>query len=98
VIAARSRFPVGPDNHEATTMTEPTTDSAPALDLTLKDPRLEAALAAASDRAVKESWADRAIGRRDPSIWSGDDVVQRAIATRLAGWRRRSTSPTRPAS
>ena len=66
-------------------MTEPTTDSSPALDLTLKDPRLEAALAAASDRAVKESWADRAIGRRDPSIWSGDDVVQRAIATRL-GW------------
>ena len=66
-------------------MTEPTTDSSPALDLTLKDPRLEAALAAASDRAVKESWADRAIGRRDPSIWSGDNVVQRAIATRL-GW------------
>jgi glucose-6-phosphate isomerase len=66
-------------------MTEPTTDSSPALNLTLKDPRLEAALAAARDRAVKESWADRAIGRRDPSVWSGDDVVQRAIATRL-GW------------
>jgi glucose-6-phosphate isomerase len=66
-------------------MTEPTTDSSPTLNLTLKDPRLEAALAAARDRAVKESWADRAIGRRDPSVWSGDDVVQRAIATRL-GW------------
>jgi glucose-6-phosphate isomerase len=66
-------------------MTEPTTDNSPALDLTLKDPKLEAALAAARDRAVEESWADRAIGRRDPSVWSGDDVVQRAIATRL-GW------------
>jgi hypothetical protein len=34
---------------------------------------------------VKENWADRAIGRRDPSVWSGDEIVQRAIATRL-GW------------
>jgi glucose-6-phosphate isomerase len=66
-------------------MTEPTTDSSPALDLTLKDPRLESALAAARERAVKESWADRAIGRRDPSVWSSDEIVQRAIATRL-GW------------
>ena len=56
-----------------------------ALDLTLKDAKLEAALAAARDRAVKEAWADRAIGRRDPSVWSDEDVVQRAIATRL-GW------------
>ena len=56
-----------------------------ALDLTLNDAKLEAALAAAADRAVKENWADRAIGRRDPAVWSSEDVVQRAIATRL-GW------------
>jgi glucose-6-phosphate isomerase len=56
-----------------------------ALHLTLKDARLEAALAEAAARAVKESWADRAIGRRDPTVWSSEDVVQRAIATRL-GW------------
>ena len=55
------------------------------LDLTLGDAALEAALAAARDRAVKDKWADRAIGRRDPSVWSDEDVVQRAIATRL-GW------------
>jgi glucose-6-phosphate isomerase len=56
-----------------------------ALDLTIKDAKLEAALSAARDRAVKEAWADRAIGRRDPSAWSGSDLVQRAISTRL-GW------------
>jgi glucose-6-phosphate isomerase len=66
-------------------MTEPTSASSLALDLTLKDAKLEAALATASARAVKENWADRAIGRRDPSVWSDQDVVQRAIATRL-GW------------
>jgi glucose-6-phosphate isomerase len=66
-------------------MTEPTSASRLALDLTLNDAQLEAALAAARDRAVKENWADRAIGRRDPSVWSDSDVVQRAIATRL-GW------------
>jgi transaldolase / glucose-6-phosphate isomerase len=56
-----------------------------ALDLTLKDAKLEAALAAARERAVKENWADRAIGRRDPSVWSDEDIVKRAVATRL-GW------------
>ena len=56
-----------------------------ALDLTLSDAALEAALEAARDRAVSEKWADRAIGMRDPSVWSGEDLVQRAIATRL-GW------------
>ena len=66
-------------------MTEPTSASSLALDLTLKDAKLEAALATASARAVKENWADRAIGRRDPSVWSDQDVVQRAVATRL-GW------------
>ena len=66
-------------------MTEATNTSPLALDLTLQDPRLRAALAAARDRAVKEEWADRAIGRRDPSVWSDQEVVQRAIATRL-GW------------
>ena len=55
------------------------------LDLTLNDASLEAALVAARDRATKEEWADRAIGRRDPSVWSDEDVVQRAVATRL-GW------------
>jgi glucose-6-phosphate isomerase len=56
-----------------------------ALDLTLKDAKLEAALAAARERAVAENWADRAIGRRDPSVWSDQDLVKRAVATRL-GW------------
>jgi len=55
------------------------------LDLTLGDAELEAALAAARDRAVKENWADRAVGRRDPTVWTGEDIVQRAISTRL-GW------------
>jgi transaldolase/glucose-6-phosphate isomerase len=66
-------------------MTEPTSAKSLALDLTINDAKLEAELAAASARAVKENWADRAIGRRDPSVWSDEDVVQRAIATRL-GW------------
>jgi glucose-6-phosphate isomerase len=66
-------------------MTEPTSSKSLALDLTLRDAKLEAALAAACERAVAENWADRAIGRRDPSVWSHEDVVQRAIATRL-GW------------
>jgi transaldolase/glucose-6-phosphate isomerase len=56
-----------------------------ALDLTINDAKLEAALAAAGARAVKENWADRAIGRRDPSVWSDEELVQRAISTRL-GW------------
>jgi glucose-6-phosphate isomerase len=56
-----------------------------ALDLTLNDAKLEAALAAARERAVKENWADRAIGRRDPSVWSDEEIVKRAVATRL-GW------------
>ncbi len=56
-----------------------------ALDLTLKDAKLEAALAAERERAVKENWADRAIGRRDPSVWSDEEIVKRAVATRL-GW------------
>ena len=66
-------------------MTEPLNSSSLALNLTLKDAKLGEALASARDRAVKEAWADRAIGRRDPSMWSDQDVVQRAIATRL-GW------------
>jgi glucose-6-phosphate isomerase len=66
-------------------MTEPTLSTSLALDLTLKDAKLEAALAAARNRAVSENWADRAIGRRDPAVWSGEDLVQRAIAQRL-GW------------
>jgi transaldolase/glucose-6-phosphate isomerase len=56
-----------------------------ALDLTLKDARLEDALAEAAARAVRENWGDRAVGRRDPSVWSADNLTQRAIATRL-GW------------
>ncbi|HEX7491492.1 MAG TPA: hypothetical protein VF337_07290 [Candidatus Limnocylindrales bacterium] len=56
-----------------------------ALDLTINDEKLKAALAAARERSVKENWADRAIGRRDPSVWSDQDIVQRAISTRL-GW------------
>jgi glucose-6-phosphate isomerase len=55
------------------------------LDLTLRDARLESALAAARARAVEEKWADLAIGRRDPSVWSRDEIVQRAISARL-GW------------
>jgi len=66
-------------------MTDPATARPLALDLTLEDATLEAALAAARDRAVKEDWADRAIGRRDPSVWTDQEIVQRAIATRL-GW------------
>ncbi len=66
-------------------MTEPKPASSLALDLKLNDAELEAALAAARDRAVNEGWADRAIGRRDPAVWSSEDLVQRAIATRL-GW------------
>jgi Glucose-6-phosphate isomerase len=66
-------------------MTEPTPARFLALDLTLKDAKLEAALASARDRAVSENWADRAIGRRDPAVWSSEDIVQRAIAQRL-GW------------
>jgi glucose-6-phosphate isomerase len=66
-------------------MTEPTPAHSLALNLTLEDPKLEAALADTRDRAIKESWADRAIGRRDPSVWSSEEVVQRAVATRL-GW------------
>jgi transaldolase / glucose-6-phosphate isomerase len=73
--------------HEAAAMTQsrPASSLAIDLDLTLTDAGLEAALAAAGDRAVKNAWADRAIGRRDPSVWSDEDVVQRAVATRL-GW------------
>jgi glucose-6-phosphate isomerase len=66
-------------------MTQSPPDGSFALDLTLKDARLEAALAEAAARAVRETWADRAIGRRDPSVWSADNLTQRAIATRL-GW------------
>ena len=66
-------------------MTDTTDAGSLDLDLTLDDPTLEAALAAARDRAVKENWADRAVGRRDPSVWSDREIVQRAIATRL-GW------------
>ena len=66
-------------------MTEPTPARSLALNLTLKDAKLEGALASARDRAVNENWADRAIGRRDPAVWSSEDLVQRAIAQRL-GW------------
>ncbi len=66
-------------------MTDPGTSRTLALDLTLEDAKLESALAAARDRAVKEDWADRAIGRRDPSVWTDQEIVKRAIATRL-GW------------
>ena len=66
-------------------MTEPKTASTLAVDLTLNDEMLESALAAARDRAVNENWADRAIGRRDPTVWSDQEIVQRAIAARL-GW------------
>jgi glucose-6-phosphate isomerase len=66
-------------------MTDSTLAGSLAVDLALKDSALESALAAARDRAVKENWADRAIGRRDPSVWSNEEIVQRAIADRL-GW------------
>jgi len=66
-------------------MTDPKAPESLALDLTLGDAGLNAALAQARARAVGENWADRAIGRRDPSVWSTDDLVQRAVATRL-GW------------
>ena len=66
-------------------MTEPKPANDLALDLTLHDTALEAAIADARRRAVSENWADRAIGRRDPSVWSGEEIVQRAISTRL-GW------------
>ena len=66
-------------------MPQPPYSGSYALDLTLKDARLEAALAEAAARAVSESWGDRAVGRRDPSVWSADNLTQRAIATRL-GW------------
>jgi glucose-6-phosphate isomerase len=66
-------------------MTESTPPDSLALELDLRDARLQAALDAARNRAVAEKWADRAIGRRDPSVWSDDDLVQRSVATRL-GW------------
>jgi glucose-6-phosphate isomerase len=66
-------------------MTDTSKSPTPALDLTIGDPKLETALAEARARAVKAAWADRAIGRRDPTVWSSEDVVQRAIAQRL-GW------------
>ncbi len=66
-------------------MTDPKAPGSLALDLTLADTGLNAALATARAQAVRENWADRAIGRRDPSVWSADDLVQRAVATRL-GW------------
>ncbi len=56
-----------------------------ALDLTLGDPNLQAALADAAAAARTEDWAERGIGRRDPSVWSREEIVQRAVATRL-GW------------
>jgi glucose-6-phosphate isomerase len=66
-------------------MTDSNTANALALDLSLNDAQLESALAAARAIAVQKEWADRAIGRRDPSVWSDDEVVKRAVATRL-GW------------
>jgi len=66
-------------------MTDSNSSGSLALDLTLSDAKLEAALAQARALAVSEDWADRAIGRRDPTVWSSEEVVQRAIATRL-GW------------
>ena len=66
-------------------MTELTKALAPALDLTLSHAALDAGLAEARVRAIEEKWADRAIGMRDPTVWSSEDLVQRAIATRL-GW------------
>ncbi len=66
-------------------MTDSKTVSSLALNLSLNDAKLESALAAARGLAVEKDWADRAIGRRDPSVWSDDEAVKRAIATRL-GW------------
>jgi len=66
-------------------MTEPKAQGPLALDLPPGDARLDAALAEARARAVRENWADRAVGRRDPTVWSADEIVQRAIAQRL-GW------------
>ncbi len=66
-------------------MTESTKALAPALDLTMSDDALDAGLAEARVCAIEEKWADRAIGMRDPTVWSSEDLVQRAIATRL-GW------------
>ena len=66
-------------------MTEPRSVNGLALDLTLRDDALTAALEDARKRAVSENWADRAIGRRDPSVWASEEIVQRAISTRL-GW------------
>ena len=66
-------------------MTEMKAPGKLALDLKLTDPGLATALADACARAVSENWADRAIGRRDPTVWSSEEIVQRAIATRL-GW------------
>jgi glucose-6-phosphate isomerase len=47
-------------------------------------PDSAAALAAATDRARDERWAERLFDR-DPSLWSADPTVQAAIAERL-GW------------
>jgi transaldolase/glucose-6-phosphate isomerase len=66
-------------------MTDSNTANSLALDLSLNDARLESALAAARAVAVEKDWAERAIGRRDPSVWSDEEVVKRAVATRL-GW------------
>jgi glucose-6-phosphate isomerase len=66
-------------------MTDSNTANSLAFDLSLNDAKLESALAAARAIAVQKEWADRAIGRRDPSVWSDDEVVKRAVATRL-GW------------
>ena len=66
-------------------MTDSNAASTFALDLTLNDAKLEAALVAARAVAVAKEWADRAIGRRDPSVWSDDEIVKRAVSTRL-GW------------
>jgi transaldolase/glucose-6-phosphate isomerase len=66
-------------------MTDSNSANTLALDLSLNDAKLESALAAARAVAVAKEWADRAIGRRDPSVWSDDELVQRAVATRL-GW------------
>ena len=66
-------------------MTEPKAQGSLALDLTTGDAGLDAALAEARARATSENWADRAVGRRDPTVWSADEIVQRAVAQRL-GW------------
>src|SRR5664280_2480855 len=66
-------------------MTDSNTAHSLALDLRLNDAKLETPLAPARATAVQKEWADRAIGRRDPSVWSDDEVVKRAVANRL-GW------------